>query len=74
MKKIKTDSQQLNDFLSSLSHNEKRVVIDNLCAGCLVPRYTIHNWARGLARIPALHKCKIEEIIGHEIFDKELLS
>jgi hypothetical protein len=36
----------------------------------MVPRHTIRNWYRGLVRIPALYKLKIEEIIGQEIFDR----
>lgn len=68
MEKLKTDAKALSDYLSTLSANEKRVTLDNLENGCRVPRYTLYNWARGLARIPELHKSKIEEIIGHKIF------
>jgi len=72
MEKLKTDAKALSDYLSTLTRNEKRVALDKLEAGCLVPRYTIYNWLRGFARIPKLHKIKIEEIIGQKIFDEFL--
>lgn len=68
MKKIKTDSKALSSYLANLTPNEKRITLDKLEDGCKVPRYTLYNWARGLARIPELHKSKIEEIIGCKIF------
>lgn len=67
---IRKDSVALRDFIQSHSKNEIVVIYDKICEGCMVPRYTIHNWIRGLARIPQLHKCKIEEIFGKSIFDK----
>lgn len=72
MEKLKKDSEALSCYLSTLTPNERRVVFDKLEIGCMVPRYTIYNWVRGLARIPELHKCKIEEIIGQKVFVSEL--
>lgn len=66
---IRKDSIALTEYLNRFSRNEKIVCIDRLVAGCLVPRGTIHNWMRGLARIPELHKRKIEEIVGESVFD-----
>lgn len=68
MDKILTDGKSLLTFLNSLSKNEKTVVIDRLASGCMVPRRTIYNWMYSLCRIPELHKCKIEEILGENIF------
>ena len=66
---IRKDSAAFGEYYFGLKPYEKSVLMDKLAAGCLVPRYTIRNWARGLARIPELHKRKIEEIIGIKIFD-----
>lgn len=66
---IRKDSIALRDFMNSFTRNRRTVVIDMICEGCLVPRYTVNNWARGLARIPELHKRKIEEIFSQHIFD-----
>ena len=66
---IRKDSEALAAFMQRFSRNEKMVIIDKLVAGCLVPRQTVHNWIHGLCRIPELHKCKIEEIVGECVFD-----
>ena len=66
---IRKDSVALSDYLHRFQKHEMTVLVDNLCEGCMVPRHTIYNWIRGLARIPQLHKCKIEEILGEHIFD-----
>lgn len=68
MQPIISDSQALSAYLSRFPRPEKSSVIDNICQACMVPRHTIFNWSRGLARIPDLHKCKIEEVIGENIF------
>lgn len=67
---IKSDSVALRDFLHSFSRNEMIVAVDRISAGCIVPRQTVHNWQHGLCRIPELHKHKIEEIFGKEIFSR----
>lgn len=67
---IRKDSVALNDYLHQFSKNEMATLVDRLTEGCMVPRYTVYNWARGLARIPQLYKCKIEEILGESIFDQ----
>ena len=66
---IRKDSGALSDYLHKFQKHEMATLVDRLCEGCMVPRYTVHNWIRGLARIPQLHKCKIEEILGEHIFD-----
>ena len=66
---IRKDSVALKEFIDRHSKNEIIVIYDKISEGCMVPRYTIHNWTRGLARIPELHKCKIEEIFEEKIFD-----
>lgn len=66
---IRKDSIALRDFMNRFTRNRRTNVIDQICAGCLVPRYTVMNWARGLSRIPELHKRKIEEIFSEHIFD-----
>lgn len=66
---IRKDSVALNDYLHQFQKHEMASMVDRLSEGCMVPRYTIYNWARGLARIPQLYKCKIEEILGKHIFD-----
>ncbi len=63
------DTLAFRDFLHKLSRNEMIAMVDRIVQGCMVPRHTVWNWSRGLSRIPALHKCKIEEIIGEKIFD-----
>lgn len=66
---IKKDSEALCEFLSSFeSRHERMLVQERICTECLIPAYTLRNWKYGLARIPALHKRKIEEIIGKKIF------
>ncbi len=68
--KIRKDSEALKDFLEQFERHDKVYWISRLSEGCMVPRHTIRNWYRGLVRIPALYKLKIEEIIGQEIFDR----
>lgn len=63
------DAVALDQYLRRYTQHRLTLVLDQLVIGCMVPRHTILNWRRGLARIPALHKCKIEEIIGEKIFD-----
>ena len=66
---FRKDTLAFRDYLYKLSRNERVVMVDRIVQGCMVPRYTVWNWSRGLSRIPELHKCKIEEIIGEKIFD-----
>ncbi len=68
--KIRKDSEALRDFLNRFEKHDKTYWISQLSEGCMVPRYTVLNWAKGLTRIQALYKQKIEEIIGQEIFDR----
>jgi predicted transcriptional regulator len=68
--KIRKDSEALRDFLNQFEAHDKTYWISQLSEGCMVPRHTVHNWSKGLVRIPALYKIKIEEIIGQEIFDR----
>ena len=68
--KIRKDSEALRDFLEQFERHDKVYWISQLSAGCMVPRHTVRNWYRGLVRIPALYKQRIEEIIGQEIFDR----
>lgn len=68
--KIRKDSEALRDFLNQFEKHDKTYWISQLSEGCMVPRYTVLNWAKGLTRIQALYKQKIEEIVGQEIFDK----
>ena len=68
--KIRKDSEALRDFLEQYERHDKVYWITQLSEGCMVPRHTVHNWSKGLIRIPALYKLKIEEIIGQEIFDR----
>lgn len=68
--KIRKDSEALRDFLEQFERHDKVYWITQLSEGCMVPRHTVHNWSKGLIRIPALYKLKIEEIIGQEIFDR----
>jgi len=68
--KIRKDSEALRDFLNRFERHDKTYWISQLSEGCMVPRYTVLNWAKGLTRIQALYKQKIEEIIGQEIFDR----
>lgn len=67
---VKKDSIALHDFLHSFSRNEMVVAIDKISTLCYVPRGTVHNWQNGLARIPELHKVKIEEIFNTKIFSR----
>lgn len=67
---VKKDSIALHDFLHSFSRNEMVVAIDKISSECYIPRRTVHNWQRGLAWIPELHKHKIEEIFGKQIFSR----
>lgn len=68
MSNVKKDSASLYDFLHSFSRNEMVVAIDQIVSQCYVQRQTVHNWQKGLARIPELHKRKIEEIFNQTIF------
>lgn len=67
---VKKDSIALHDFLHSFTRNEMVVAIDKICSECYVPRQTVHNWQKGLARIPELYKRKIEEIFEKQIFSQ----
>lgn len=68
--KIRKDSEALRNFLEQFERHDKVYWITQLSEGCMVPRHTVHNWSKGLIRIPDLYKLKIEEIIGQEIFDR----
>lgn len=68
--KIRKDSEALRDFLNQFEGHNKTYWITQIADGCMVPRQTVLNWSRGLCRIPALHKLRIEEVVGQEIFDK----
>lgn len=68
MKPIQRDSKALSAYLDKLSYPAKLYAIARIAEGCMVPRKTVHNWKQGLCRIPALHKCKIEEILGEKLF------
>lgn len=63
-------SVQLSSYLNALPRPEMMVMITRIADGCMVPRYTVLNWKYGVCRIPALHRCKIEEIIGERIFNQ----
>ncbi len=73
MGKQTKDSIALSEFLSTFSSNECTVAIDKIVTGCLVSRRTMYNWKYGLCRIPELHKNKIEEIFGQQIFSRPLI-
>lgn len=66
---IRKDSEALRDFLNQYEGHDKSYWITQIADGCLVPRHTVRNWYRGLVRIPALYKLKIEEVVKQEIFD-----
>lgn len=68
--KIRKDSEALRDFLNRFERHDKTYWISLISDGCMVPRYTVLNWAKGLSRIQALYKIRIEEIVGEEIFDR----
>lgn len=69
--KIKKDSEALVDFLNSFNSRYERLMAqETICKECLIPAYTLNNWKYGLARIPELHKRKIEEIFEEEIFPR----
>ncbi len=70
MDKILKDSLALKSYLDDLSRAEKTLAIDKIADGCIVPRRTVYNWIHGLCRIPALYMCKIEEILGENIFNR----
>ena len=68
--KIRKDSEVLKEFIEQFDKHDKTFWLSKIAKGCMVPRYTVRNWYRGLSRIPELHKLKIEEIIGKEIFER----
>lgn len=68
---LKKDSQALKDYLNSIGSRYERLWLqEKICKECLVTRYTLQNWKSGMARIPELHKRKIEETIGKNIFSR----
>jgi len=68
---IKKDSVALTDFLNGIESRWERLALqERICQECLIPSYTLRNWKYGLARIPELHKRKIEETIGENIFSR----
>ena len=66
------DSNALESYMCKLSRNAKSFIIDKIAEGCMVPRYTVKNWMSGMARIPQLYKCKIEEILEEKIFERNI--
>ena len=70
---MKKDSAALKEFFETLSRGSQALLVEQLVTGCKVPRQTVYNWKHGLCRIPELHKDKIEEIIGKQIFDKPIV-
>ena len=69
--RFKPDATALREKLKSMSFGERVFTREKLAKGCMVKPATISNWCLGLTRIPALHKCKIEEILGEKIFDTQ---
>lgn len=68
---IKKDSEALTDFFNGIESRWERLALqERICNACLIPSYTLRNWKYGLARIPELHKRKIEETIGKNIFSR----
>jgi hypothetical protein len=65
-----SDKEALNKFMKSVPYGEYSDVRRKIIEGCKVPTYTFSNWMSGIARIPELHKDKIEEIIGATIFER----
>jgi len=67
-KEMPKDCIAFRDFLNGFSKLEHAVMVDRIADGCMVTKVTVYNWKRGLARIPALYKAKIEEIAERKIF------
>lgn len=67
----KKDSIALSNFLAGFNSRYERLLAkEKIAKECLVPNYTVNNWLYGLSRIPELHKLKIEEIFGEQIFSR----
>lgn len=66
--RFKPDATALREKLKSMSFGERAFTRERIIQGCMVNANTLNNWCYGLTRIPALHKCKIEEILGEKIF------
>jgi hypothetical protein len=63
-----SDKEALNKYMKSVPYGEYSDVRRKIIEGCKIPTYTFSNWMSGIARIPELHKDKIEEIIRVSIF------
>lgn len=76
MKKINTepkvvskDSQNLRDYLNSLSIKEHEKTVSDISSKCFVTRLTVYQWKSGLVKkIKPIYKVIIEEIAGRKIF------
>lgn len=65
-----SDKEALNKYMKSVPYGEYSNIRQKIIEGCKIPTYTLGNWMSGIARIPELHKDKIEEITGMKLFDK----
>ncbi len=63
------DHKILKMAVEEVPFSEYRKLKKKLIEGCLITPYTFDNWLYGKCRIPELHKCKIEEILGKKIFN-----
>lgn len=72
---MKTANIQFRSMFDKLqSAQEKRSLKIAISVGCKVPMYTVNNWKCGLCRIPELYQDKIEEIVGHKVFNDSSIS
>lgn len=63
------DGERLLEFINNSESAELRASrITEIACGCMVTRQVVYNWMFGKTRIPALHKQKIEEVLGVSIF------
>lgn len=66
---ITKDNERLLAFLNASASAEERAdKITDIAKGCFVTRQVVYNWMFGKTRIPTLHKHKIEEIFGKQVF------
>jgi hypothetical protein len=68
---MKTDAENLQKWLMTLTLGEYKSVIDRIIEKCMINKHTFQNWRYGNCKVPPLAKPIIEEIAGKKIFKEQ---
>lgn len=66
---IYKDSNKLSAYMEHMRRPDKTRLINRISQECMVTRGSVFHWIYGIARIPAYHRAKIEEVLGVKLFE-----